>query len=46
MTIAAARDAFPRGNGMMKIQDELESLFEDSDFTALYPKIWTTGMIL
>jgi transposase len=37
MTAAVARAAFPKGNAVMKIRDELGSLFEDVDFAALYP---------
>jgi hypothetical protein len=39
MTIEVAQAAFPKGNGVMKIRDELGPLFEDAEFVALYPKI-------
>jgi len=39
MTVEVAKAAFPKGNGVMKIRDELGLLFEDSEFAALYPKI-------
>ena len=39
MTAAVARAAFPKGNAVMKIRDELGSLFEDVDFAALYPQL-------
>lgn len=37
MRAAVARAAFPKGNAVMTIRDELGSLFEDVDFAALYP---------
>jgi transposase len=39
MTVEVAKAAFPKGNGVMKIRDELGPLFEDAEFVALYPKI-------
>ena len=33
-----ARAAFPKGNLYISIRDELGTLFEDADFTTLYPK--------
>ena len=39
MTVEVARAAFPKGNVVMKIRDELGPLFEDHEFSALYPKI-------
>lgn len=38
MTAEVARAAFPKGNAVMKIRDELGPLFEDADFAALYPQ--------
>jgi transposase len=37
MTTAVAKAAFPKGNVIMKIRDELGPLFEDHEFTKLYP---------
>lgn len=39
MTIAVAKAAFPKGNVIMKIRDELGPLFEDHEFAKLYPVI-------
>ena len=39
MTAEVARAAFPKGNAVMKLRDELGPLFEDVDFAALYPPI-------
>ena len=39
MTVEIAQAAFPKGNGVMKIRDELGPLFKDAEFVALYPKI-------
>ena len=35
MTAEVARAAFPKGNAVMKLRDELGPLFEDVDFAAL-----------
>ena len=35
MTVEVAKAAFPKGNAVMKIRDELGSLFADDDFVAL-----------
>jgi transposase len=37
-TARVARAAFPKGNLYISIRDELGTLFEDADFTTLYPK--------
>lgn len=37
-TIRVARAAFPKGNLYISIRDELGTLFEDADFTTLYPR--------
>lgn len=39
MTVEVAKAAFPQGNVVMRIRDELGPLFEDFDFAALYPSI-------
>ena len=39
MTVEVAQAAFPKGNVVMKIRDELGSLFTDDEFAALYPTI-------
>jgi transposase len=39
MSVEVARAAFPKGNAVMKIRDELRPLFADDEFTALYPAI-------
>lgn len=39
MTAEVARAAFPHGNRVMKIRDELGGLFADADFMALYPPL-------
>ena len=39
MTVEVAKAAFPNGNVVMKIRDELGSLFADDEFAALYPTI-------
>jgi transposase len=35
MTVEVARAAFPKGNVVMRIRDELGPLFEDNEFAAL-----------
>lgn len=37
-TVRVARAAFPKGNLYLSMRDEFGTLFEDADFTALYPK--------
>ena len=37
-TIRVARAAFPKGTLYLSMRDELGSLFEDADFTTLYPR--------
>jgi hypothetical protein len=37
-TVRVAHAAFPKGNLYLKMRDEFGTLFEDADFTALYPK--------
>ena len=37
-TARVARAAFPKGNLYISIRDEFGTLFEDADFTSLYPK--------
>ena len=37
-TARVARAAFPKGNLYISIRDQLGTLFEDADFTTLYPK--------
>lgn len=37
-TIRVARAAFPKGNLYISIREELGTLFEDADFTTLYPR--------
>lgn len=39
MTVEVAKAAFPKGNAVMKIRDELGSLFVDEEFATLYPTI-------
>jgi transposase len=39
MTVEVAKAAFPKGNAVMTIRDELGALFEDNEFVALYPTI-------
>lgn len=39
LTAEVARAAFPKGNKVMKIRDELGNLFEDAEFMALYPNL-------
>ena len=39
MTVEVAKAAFPKGNAVMKIRDELGPLFEDHEFAKLYPAI-------
>ena len=39
MTVEVAQAAFPKGNAVMKIRDELGPLFEDDEFAALYPTL-------
>lgn len=39
MTAEVAKAAFPKGNVVMKIRDELGPLFEDDEFLSLYPQI-------
>jgi transposase len=39
MTVEVAKAAFPKGNAVMKIRDELGPLFEDDEFAAMYPSI-------
>ena len=36
-TIRVAHAAFPKGNLYLSIHDELGNLFEDTDFTGLFP---------
>ncbi len=37
-TARIARAAFPKGNLYLSIRDQLGTLFEDTDFTNLYPR--------
>ena len=37
-TARVARAAFPKGNLYISIRDQLGTLFEDADFTSLYPR--------
>ena len=39
MTIKVAKAAFPKGNVVMKIRDELGPMFADKEFRRLYPTI-------
>ena len=39
MTVAVAKAAFPKGNVVMTIRDELGLLFADDEFATLYPDI-------
>jgi transposase len=39
MTAEVAHAAFPKGNQVMKIRDELGHLFEDREFMAFYPNL-------
>jgi len=39
LTVEVAKAAFPKGNAVMTIRDELGALFEDDEFAALYPTI-------
>jgi transposase len=36
-TSRVAKAAFPKGNTLMKMRDELETIFEDDDFAHLFP---------
>lgn len=36
-TARVARAAFPRGNALMLLRDQLGTLFDDADFSDLYP---------
>ncbi len=38
-TVRVARAAFPKGNLYLSMRDELGVLFQDSDFSVLYPKL-------
>jgi len=42
-TAQVARAAFPKGNLYISIRDELGTLFEDADFTSLYPEARAAG---
>ncbi len=37
-TARVARAAFPKGNTLMKMRDELGTIFEDEDFARLFPR--------
>ena len=37
-TERVARAAFPKGNLYISIRDQLGTLFEDADFSSLYPR--------
>ena len=37
-TAQVARAAFPKGNVCMRMRDEIGTLYEDTDFAALYPQ--------
>ena len=39
MAVEVAKAAFPKGNAVMKIRDELGPLFADDEFAELYPAI-------
>lgn len=39
MTVEVAKAAFPKGNLVMRIREELGPLFEDQEFAKLYPQI-------
>jgi transposase len=37
-TARVARAAFPKGNTLMRVRDELGAIFEDEDFAELFPR--------
>ncbi len=37
-TARVARTAFPKGNTLMRMKDELGTIFEDEDFARLFPR--------
>ena len=37
-TARVARTAFPRGNRYLRMRDELETIYVDETFTALFPR--------
>ena len=37
-TARVARAAFPKGNGYLKLRDQLGPIFSDADFAALFPQ--------
>jgi len=37
-TARVAKTAFPKGNTLMKMRDELGTIFEDEDFAHLFPR--------
>src|SRR4051794_33520913 len=43
-TARVARAAFPKGNVVMRLRDELGTLFEDENFRALYPTRGQPGL--
>jgi transposase len=45
-TIRVARAAFPGGNIYMKMRDEFVLLYEDDDFTHLFPKVYFSNSSL
>jgi transposase len=43
-TARVARAAFRRGNPLLKLRDELGSIFQDEDFADLFPKLGQPGL--
>ncbi len=43
-TARVARAAFRKGNGLLKLRDELGSIFTDADFADLFPKRGQPGL--
>src|SRR4051794_18449324 len=43
-TARVARAAFRKGNPLLKLRDELGSIFADADFADLFPKLGQPGL--
>src|SRR6187397_2977179 len=43
-TASVARAAFRKGNPLLKLRDELGSIFADADFADLFPKLGQPGL--
>ena len=42
-TVRVARTAFPKGNPYLTLRDELETIYPDTLFAALFPPMRTVG---